>query len=543
MRYRSIVVYCTILVLCCGACQAEGAPEELNAVELLNPTAASIETTSLPATSPTVTAPPPTAQVVESPLAVSAYHTELLSAAADVRDEPLFGYISGDMSDVLILQRADGTVYQEFQLGPYLVPRSINSVGFVDPADISANGEWVVVRHIASFFVEDAYEDSKLSLINMWTGEVRTLPLFREDFPAGVDEAKKREAVTAIEQMLPQWSPDGRYLAYAAVLDGPSSDLYVYDVVADESMRLSFGPNQLTLIPGWSPDGDWIVHEEWLDVYTEDGSYDERETIRVWAASLDGRLVELFDPFDPVTGGGHAYPAWIGLHDLVVYDYLYDMGFRAVRIDVSTGRTIPFLPQFGMADEQGMFYTLDVEPESGLAAFGAYPQFSETSLNLEPGFYLQEVGEEPIRVLEDDPLRPEWLEILGMFYVQGSSSAYLVDPDGTILSLEENTYADPLPSPDGRWLLMYGERGIQVFDVTNGALVFWIWEEEARWALWEPGSGGFVFGTGWPEDGLVWRVGLEEPVIAEAVEVPAGAQTTWPVVLLWEGGIDESRSQ
>jgi len=532
MRTRAFIV-CCIVMMCCGACQTEAVPENTEPIPPASPTFTPEEPTREPALIPSAT-PEPTPKPVESALAVSAYDTGRLAAASDSEDVPLLAHISGATSDVLTFRYADGTVYREFQLAPYLMPRSINSVGFVDAADISPTGEWAVIRHLPRYAGVDSYADAQLSLINVWTGEVRTLPLFNADFPAGVEEEKEQEAVDAIEAARPQWSPDGRYLAYAAVLDGPSSDLYVYDVVSDESTRLSFGSNQLFLIPGWSPDGEWIVHEEWLDVYTEDGFYDQRETIRAWAASLDGELVELFDPFDPVTGGNHAYPGWIGAHDLVVYDYLYDMGFRAIRVDVSTGRTSPFLPQFGMADEQGLFYSLDVDPASGLAAFGAYPQQMEDSPNLEPGLYLQAVGEEPIRALDEDALRPEWLETLGMFYVQSTSSAYLVDPDGTFLPLEENPYGYPLPSPDGRWLLVYGQSGVQLYDVTDGALVFWISEEDGEWAMWEPGSGGFIFGTGSSYGGSVWRVRLREHVVVEVVEVPTDADSTWPVLLVWE---------
>ena len=531
MGKRAFAVCCIVMV-CCGACQTEAVPENTATLPPASPAFTPEEPILTPTPIPSATQEP-SLETVESALAVSDYDTGRLADASDSEDVPLLAHISGAMSDVLTFRYPDGTIYQEFQLGPYLMPRTITPVGFVDSEDISPTGEWAVIWHLPRYAGVDSYVDTQLSLINVWTGEVRTLPLFREDFPAGVEEAREREAVDAIEAARPQWSPDGRYLAYAAVLDGPSSDLYVYDVAADESTRLSFGSNQLFLIPGWSPDGEWIVHEEWLDVYTEDGIYDQRETIRAWAASLDGELVELFDPFDPVTGGNHAYPGWIGAHDLVVYDYLYDMGFRALRVDVSTGRTSPFLPQFGLADEQGLFYSLDVEPGSGLAAFGAYPQSVEDSPNLDPGLYLQAAGGEPVRVLDEDALRPEWLETLGMFYVQNTASAYLVDPEG-VLPLEANPYGYPLPSPDGQWLLVYGQNGVQLYDATDGALVFWISEEDGEWAMWEPGSGGFVFGTGRPYGGSVWRVRLREPLVVEAVQVPTDADSTWPVLLVWE---------
>ncbi|MBP7998496.1 MAG: PD40 domain-containing protein [Chloroflexi bacterium] len=56
-----------------------------------------------------------------------------------------------------------------------------------------------------------------------------------------------------------RWSPDGRYLAFASGVDGPSSDLYVYDMTTATVTRLSSGPEQMLWLD-WSPDGQWILH-------------------------------------------------------------------------------------------------------------------------------------------------------------------------------------------------------------------------------------------------------------------------------------------
>lgn len=37
----------------------------------------------------------------------------------------------------------------------------------------------------------------------------------------------------------PVWSPDGRYLAFLGAIEGPSSDVYVYDTATDRVQRLT----------------------------------------------------------------------------------------------------------------------------------------------------------------------------------------------------------------------------------------------------------------------------------------------------------------
>jgi hypothetical protein len=60
------------------------------------------------------------------------------------------------------------------------------------------------------------------------------------------------------------WSPDSRYLAFAGEMDGPSSDLYVYDTSTQSILRLSSGGTNIISEGGshfgWSPDGKWIVY-------------------------------------------------------------------------------------------------------------------------------------------------------------------------------------------------------------------------------------------------------------------------------------------
>ena len=57
----------------------------------------------------------------------------------------------------------------------------------------------------------------------------------------------------------PAWSPDGRWLAFNAAIDGPSADVYVYDTSTNSIERLTDGPDQSVDLV-WSPDSAYIVH-------------------------------------------------------------------------------------------------------------------------------------------------------------------------------------------------------------------------------------------------------------------------------------------
>jgi len=83
----------------------------------------------------------------------------------------------------------------------------------------------------------------------------------------------------------PSWSPSGRLLAFTAAIDGPSTDLYVYDTLTDQIRRLSDGPEMATQ-PEWSPDSKWIIHRGLL--FRGEGC----EETGVWAAASDGSQVK-----------------------------------------------------------------------------------------------------------------------------------------------------------------------------------------------------------------------------------------------------------
>lgn len=42
-----------------------------------------------------------------------------------------------------------------------------------------------------------------------------------------------------------RWSPDGRYLAFSAAMEGPEADIYLYDSRTNGLRRLTFGEDEV----------------------------------------------------------------------------------------------------------------------------------------------------------------------------------------------------------------------------------------------------------------------------------------------------------
>jgi Tol biopolymer transport system component len=86
-----------------------------------------------------------------------------------------------------------------------------------------------------------------------------------------------------------QWSPNSRYLAFAGEMDGPSSDLYVFDAANLSVRRLTSGPEQIQRIT-WSPDSQQIAHASTNEI-AAGSAYTNH------IASLDGSRVISFPDY------------------------------------------------------------------------------------------------------------------------------------------------------------------------------------------------------------------------------------------------------
>ena len=122
-------------------------------------------------------------------------------------------------------------------------------------------------------------------------------------------------------------------MAFTAAIDGPTTDLYIYDTLVDQVRRLTDGPD-MAIHPEWSQDSRWIIHR---------GDYGNAEGCTetgTWAAAVDGSEVKRLNPGDcfeitqwtgpetfevivPSQYGGARYPGFF---------------YYRKRVDIATGK-------------------------------------------------------------------------------------------------------------------------------------------------------------------------------------------------------------
>lgn len=101
--------------------------------------------------------------------------------------------------------------------------------------DVSPDGRMVAFRR-------NDVAQSRLGLLELATGDVTEVP------PMG-----------RISQVYtPRWSPDGRTIAFSGFREGGYRDIYVYDVEAGTTERIT-ADRHADIGPAWSPDGRYLL--------------------------------------------------------------------------------------------------------------------------------------------------------------------------------------------------------------------------------------------------------------------------------------------
>lgn len=305
---------------------------------------------SSPTIAPTLTSPPPSTATEKPPSSTRTPRPPTPTLIPDLGLQttgPYLAFFQQDRHGIrrLVLMDADGAGKKVIEL-----PKGISELFAIFPPDaldmrwVSPDGKWFAFRTgSAGEYTKmpaQGAADLTLHLLDLWTGEEQVItPLLSEDYPSNFAEAAEKmndpnitaqslyEAfVSGIGQAI-DWSPDGRYLAFAGQMDGLSSDLYVYDVETKTIRRLSSGDQELQWIE-WSPTGKWIMHSGVYGVGLG-------MTFDIYAATLDSTSA----PYISTNIQFNGIERWLNSHQYFENDGENGPGEYGLRlVDVDTGK-------------------------------------------------------------------------------------------------------------------------------------------------------------------------------------------------------------
>jgi hypothetical protein len=256
------------------------------------------------------------------------------------------------------------------------------------------------------------------------------------------------------------WSDDDRLLTFTAALDGPSSDLYLYDSVLEKATRLTREAENVSLL-GWSPKGDRVVYATVSQPVISHGGISGFIVSGVHSIRPDGaqrRLLYQDGNIEIVLG-------WLSDQTFAVQSWSGGPKppHRIRVVDVTDGRSL--------WSQEGEFFDTAVSSETGTLAFSGRLGHHEAGEGISPAVYLYELGEDQPRqvVLNGDSSRYAeqiaWSPELDLFLASSSAGVFCFTSSGQVQVLFQDEGELPNASTDGRWLafdeqLWYDGRGV-----------------------------------------------------------------------------------
>ena len=331
------------------------------------------------------------------------------------------------------------------------------------------------------------YQDLNLDLIHLPDGKVdRLTGLLSPDLAQRVKSAPGSHPEEAARALLQpgalSWSPDGRYLAFVAVIDGISSDLYLYDTQSLKVEQLTSGSNQVAT-PSWSPGGLWLVVQE-VDSFGDGATW---QVGKIWANRMDYSESRLLYP-PPQGSGGEVFLGWTGSSMLLAYSRSQAGGFALHQYDLDALKDHPLYP--------GSFSEIAFDPQSKTLALVQRTTTGGKTVE-QPGLYLMRTDETLPRLAQAGEWHDlSWSPELSSFSADGPQGWLTITPDGQFNLIKAETGC--AASPNKGWIACFSDNspgaapGLRLYQ-PGGELMQTISSDPVQQVTWQPISNGFFY--------------------------------------------------
>ncbi len=312
------------------------------------------------------------------------------------------------------------------------------------------------------------------------------------------------------------WQPgEGKLLAFMGAMNGPTSDLYLYNTETGEITQMTDGLSQ-GVFPTWSPDGKYVLHYgvSWKGPFG--GAIVGHDHLDgVWAVRVaDGEIITMPLQKNDVT------PNFVGWQDdshYITFDGANDCDAQNLRsVDVTTGKATPIV------DLSFDFY-IARSPENGALLFSAFPDCPKSPGE---GIFLLLPGQTtPPKLHDKRAWGMEWMPESRVFF------AY---PEG-LFSADGTTRYDP-PVYDKSFEPAVSQKGYQAWEVIEnfeGRVEVKI--PESDWQtifkglvdhmIWDPVSGETLLIV--QEGGVLYAASYPDFTPRKLGDVPGVNQMIW----------------
>lgn len=278
-----------------------------------------------------------------------------------------------------------------------------------------------------------------------------------------------------------QWSPNGRYLAYARQVEGSTSDVYIYDTQTQTSWRLTYDLQRIDSI-FWSDDEKWVLYRT---NNPHVPSYNSAlHAVRF--GNTSAKQSEVLESGQWLAGGG-PNPESIFLFD--VGDGFCCGNLRYINIE-SGSKTLLW---------KGVFADYAFDFQNQIIGLSADPSYSsnDSEPTIDGGLYLISLDGSYKKISDDIyPWLEFWNAIPPRFVGYYGEGVFTISEDGSTKQLSQKENQLVSISPDNNWLAVYGQDGLDLFNSENELERTEIIDNISI-VQWRPDSMGlFIFANG-----------------------------------------------
>lgn len=455
---------------------------------------------------------PPAAISTSSPEAIIATATETRKMGSGALSSPPYlVYVKkNDGKEQIVLVNQDGS-------GLKVIP--LPSDGFY-AANPSPTGEWIVFYSSPggkTTSIDTPDFNLSLNLMHLPDGKIRKVTdLLSKDYPDNIRKDSELAEYYDLNFMIgslynADWSPGGDYLAFSGGMDGPSTDLYLYNIHTGEIRRLSTGSENIDFIE-WFPDGNRIV-------YSSAYSFCEGDCSSYYVTNIDGSVSKAIKDFD-VFGGVTFMDDWATNSSMMIHTTANGPGTCCLRTFDFENNKVNLL--YGDS-----FETYAYDPQTNILAISVRYSLEDR----EPGTYF--IDQNGIRKIAE----PDEIYYLGWpkypFILSGESTKLLSASGATKTLIEQGLV--PAASRNNQYVALFDREwsedanGLKVFN-NSGVLILEIANQKITEALWRIDSEGLFYIT----ENQLFYVGMQDqiPVLIDP-SINSQKEDTNYIILDW----------
>jgi WD40-like Beta Propeller Repeat len=413
-----------------------------------------------------------------------------------------------------------------------------------DPSDVSPDGNWL--DYESGSYDAEPY-DLSLNLLNLDDGTSQFVanllsPGFPENIEPLVDatfhydpslyggecaDVKCRKSLVKDELStsagISRWSPDGQFLAFAAQIDGPSTDIYIYSMQDKTIRRLTDDLQNVERID-WSPDGKRLLYTNNIPGILHTG-----RTFHV--TELEGKTFELSQNI--LTRNSEWYMhGWISnnlyLFQANYYDPPQPQFRQLIVLNAENGQLKeiwPYTTKDCVVDmnNQTVVLLFESENDPNLPPSGVY----RISTN---GDFERISGQMFYRLTASSQIVGEGIE-------NGVETAYHITSDNSIIPIGPalSGLSDVSSSPDKKWFFIddfvNARQRLTLYSDTYESITSWMFDDRLVKTSWRPDSLGIFLFT---RDNIYYlEIPHGEPQLLNVPLPPWSLEGCDPVICTW----------